>query len=442
MRGFFSVWALLAALAAAAEFDFGAYVSRNWAVWKTHPPVMKVNEKEKPATRAKKLAIHRGYVKKYAPHWLKEYAAIDAAFGLAPGTAEQLLFYGYTLPEKGHECTSWVVMPNLTGGKWMMVHKNRDSSATGIALNRLAVPGKHAWTGLGTFGYINPTMGVNECGLAVLMNSGDNNGERNLAGLGTPEIARVLLEECADAAAAAKLLQKMIADGAYSHWDSGSIWFIGDGKQAFVAENSAKHFAIHEVPGGFAIRANAWHYPEMVPYSQNTHKGLMSNHHREFAVRKLLLKKGQVVTQPLVAQASRLREIWEKIYPLCGKRTCAAATFAIHCRHPRELTTAWMAFGPPAHTVFLPVPLTVTEFPLPLMDGTFATGAFRRKAADMMADDAPFVALDAKLRANHEAALLEAEALLDAGKRAEALAVLDAAFRKNWRLVEASSALK
>ena len=83
--------------------------------------------------------------------------------------------------------------------------------------------------------------------------------------------------------------------------------------------------AFSDVGAGFAVRANAWHYPEMVIYSQYTQRALVAHHRREFAVRKRLFGEGtlydRIVTQEDIAAASRISVFPESrsCYPLCGK---------------------------------------------------------------------------------------------------------------------------
>ena len=103
-------------------------------------------------------------LKKFAPYILNEYNAIDRAFNLKSGTFCDIAVFGLkkqpgTAP---HECTSWIVMPDLTGGKSLIVHKNRDSSSKKLIAQQRAVKGKHSWIGMGNFGGLGTNMGIND----------------------------------------------------------------------------------------------------------------------------------------------------------------------------------------------------------------------------------------------------------------------------------------
>ncbi len=422
--------------------DIEAYISQNW---RALPQVAEDGQKAAQLTdeQRERLAVHHRYVEKYAPHWLEEYAAMDKVFGWPSGTAEWLQFIGESLSAPPpHECTSWIVMPSLTATGDLIVHKNRDATTKSLGLNKRAVKGKHAWIGLGNLGILSPCMGINECALAVEMNSGSTTDAFRAAGLMTPELCRILLEECDDSASAVERLRALVADGAYTHGKRGSIWLIADARRAFIVEHDAAHFAAHEVKDGLAVRANTWHYPEVLPFVKDSPEHMSKNYMREFAVRQTLREGGGKVTQPLVAAASRYRGTGEGTMPVCLRGTCSAVTFTLHRDHPRELSTAWFAFGPPAHTVFLPVPLTIRALPPELLDGRFMDGAFRRRAADMQSDDSPYLLLDEQIRKRYEAALARAEELMAAGQAEEAQAELEAAFRDNWKTVQDATALK
>ena len=421
--------------------DIEDYVSRNW---RALPEAAAIGRKATCLTEEQRarLEIHHRYVEKYAPHWLAEYAAMEKVFGWPEGTAEWLQFVGDSLSAPPpHECTSWIVMPSLSENGGLILHKNRDAKTKSLGLNRMSIKGKHAWLGLGNLGILTPCMGVNECALAIVMNSGSNSDAYNASGLTTPELCRILLEECGSAETAVEMLRRLVADGAYTHGKRGSIWLIADARLAFIVEHDAAHFAAHEVKDGLAVRANTWHYPEAVPYVQDSPKLLTNNYKREFTVRQTLLNGGKI-TLTQVAAASRWRETGEGIMPVCLRGTCSAVTFTLHPTFPRDLSTAWFAFGPPAHTVFLPVPITLRNVPPELMDGTFMDGAFRRQQQDLKADDAPYVALDSQLRTRHMEALARAEALLADGRQEEAQAELEAAFRENWKTVQNAPVLK
>ena len=347
--------------------------------------------------------------------------------------------------EDYHECTSWIVMPDLTGGKCVMVHKNRDAKSQELQLYKRSEPGKNAWISISSRGSECPYAGLNEKGLAVAMNSGDpTNFYNEKPGFSTPEICRSALENCSTAEDAVKHIQKLIESGNYQHWKSGSMWFIGDRRKAYIIEHDAKHFAAHEVKANFAIRANAWHYPEMMLYSKRTPKNLTDHHRREFAVRQSLFADGTKYNEPIshekIAIASRINVFPEdpKCYPLCGKNTNSGTTLMIDCEYPEALSTMFAAFGPPRHTVYLPVPFLTDQFPEELTSGKFSDAIFARwKAQRELLPQDKLIEFERTLNQRHDAAVEKARAVLQkGGTKAEAGKILSEAFRQNWEAVK------
>lgn len=427
----------------AAGGNIESYAKKYWSVWHKNKPVARKSVKERAAAD---MEYFVQCVKNFAPHWLDEFAAIDRAFGWEKGTYQEIALRGidYKTTPPPHECTSWVVMPEFTGGK-VMLHKNRDAKSRYLMAVRREVPGKYAWTGIADFGSSGVNSGMNCHGLAVVMNNGDKTWENRSSGFGTTQIARILLENCRNADEAVALLQKIIAEGAYTHGKSGSIWFIADAQTAYVAENTAKRIAVQKITSGFCVRANMWHLPELLPYSCQTPKGNAGNSYREYAVRKTLFQdvfqKGRVITQTDVARAARIYEIPEakNVYPLCGKMTIAASTFVIDNEFPADLSYASYTFGPPAYTYFVPVPLTLKTLPEELLNGTYFGKAFKLFDAKAERNYDALQKMEAQIEVIRADAENRARTVLRRGgqdAKAQAAAILETAFRKIWELVK------
>ena len=341
-----------------------------------------------------------------------------------------------------HECTSWIVMPNLTCGKYMIVHKNRDTKSKKIQLHKARPEGKNAWISLSDRGGGNAFAGLNAKGLAIAMNSGDKTDfySKNKEGSFTPEICKYTLENCATAEQAVAFIRDHVKRGDYRHAKSGSIWSIADSKKAFIVEHDAKHFAAHEVRENFAIRANAWHYPEMLIYSRRDPKSLVAHHRRECAVRSFLFADGtkynEPVTQEKIAAASRINSFPEdpQCYPLCGGMTNSGSTLMIDCEFPEALSALVAACGPPRHTAYLPIPFLLDEFPQELAEGTFCDAVFARaKAKRELLPQEKLAEFERTLRKRHEEAVEKGRKILKAGgSAAEVKKLLAEAFRQNW----------
>ena len=339
-----------------------------------------------------------------------------------------------------HECTSWIVLPGLTEGKNIMLHKNRDADAVKLKFYREALPGKIGWMALGNAERVTANMGINDKGVAVVMNSGDpSDGTSETSGFFTPEIAKIALEESATAAQAVEKIREFVESKRYRHGKKGSIWFAADAREAWIVENDAVRFAAHKVEGSFDIRANTWHFAEMVPFSQLTPERQTNYYRREFAVRNLLFAGGTKyagpVTVEMIADASRIHVIPEDpaCYPLCGKRTNSAATIVTDCEFPESLSSMYVAFGPPRYTLYLPLPCLLKEIPEALTSGRFSDAVFARRDTGAELPEAERNALEREMNQRHRDAVEKARAILRAGGgREKAADLLSGAFRENW----------
>ena len=340
-----------------------------------------------------------------------------------------------------HECTSWVVLPGLTEGRSVMLHKNRDSNVVKLKFYRRSPRGKNSWMALGDAGRVTANMGLNDKGVAIVMNCGDPaDGPSAGPGASTPVIAKTALEECSTAAEAVKKIAEFVETKRYHHGKRGSIWFVADAREAWIAENDGLRFAAHKVEGDFDVRANAWHFPEMIPFSQQTPEGLVNYSRREFAVRDHLFARGtkyaRPVTVELISAASRIPVLPEApaSYPLCGSRTNSAATIAVDCEFPGSLSTMYIAFGPPRYTLYLPVPFLLKTIPEALTGGRFSDAVFERKAAGAELPEKQRDALEKKMNSRHHAAVEKARKLLrKGGDQEKVAALLSEAFRENWK---------
>ena len=387
-------------------------------------------------------------LKKFAPHHLVEYEELEKTYGLPPGSWSKKFYYNYLIhcfgenverPE--HECTSWNVVKELTETHQNFHHKNRDSNSKNIVLLHRAVPGKYAFTAIADRAVFYANCGMNEMGLAVSMNSGDETAEYNLSGFSTPLMARILLEECATGEEAIAKLKELLESGAYFHGKKGSIWHITDPDNAYVAEHNAKHIAVHKVTHGIGIRANTWEYPEMIPYSDNTLENRLNSITRAQSVRRIVMDEGwqchrKVRLQDMFAGA-RCRTFCDTGRAPCAKNTNSATTITLDKEFPRFLSTAWFAPGPPRHTVFIPVPMAVEKLPDELLDGSFCDGIFAR--AEKTGLDVPLfgvLALEEELISTQLTVTEKARLLLREGKEKEAEELLKETFRKNWEKIK------
>ncbi len=450
-----AVMILTAVSAFSRDIDVANYVQKYWYIWHNRNVETADGDKRWPLTpesKAERLRHFKAMMQKFAPHIVEESFIIDRALGWKEGTYLEVMRFGARnvapkkdVPSPEHECTTWVTMDNLTGGKSILIHKNRDSRGRPLTLQRRAVPGKHAWIGNGPQYGFQPTQGINDRGVAVMMNAGDAlpEAENSQYGFGVLIICRILLEECATAEEAVKLLEKIIYSDAHTHVECGSIWFIGDHKNVYIVEHSNRKFVAKAVNSGFIARANAFHYPEMQIYSLRSHKSLIQHSHREYAIRDFLVNKqwrqNGVITPLDNAAASRIDKLPDgaKGAPPCGKSTISATTFAIDKEYPEYLSTAYMVFSWPKSSVYLPVSVTLSKVPEELCNGSLSNASFELmdKKQPLLPDD-ELNTLEKKIYERHAAAVDECRKILRTSTvhttQNDVSAILEKAFKENF----------
>ena len=445
-------------ITAARDIDLEKYVRKYWTKFAGKKVELSPDKRwpMTPELLQERFRHFKAMVQRFAPHILEECKNIDRIFGWEEDTYLKAMRFGVKVlendankPNPAHECTSWVMMDNLTGGKSILMHKNRDSRGRPLTLLRRAVPGKHAWIGNGGHSSFFPSAGINDRGVVVMMNSGDAQpeAENSQYGMATGFICRILLEECATAEEVVELLEKIVNDNAYTHVECGSIWFIGDYKNVYIVEHSARKFVAKAVNSGFIARANAFHYPEMQIYSLRSHKSLIQHSHREYAIRDFLVnkqwRKNGVITPLDNAAASRIDKTLEgvKCYPPCGRSTISGSTFSIDKEYPEYLSTAYMTFSWPKSSVYLPVPLTVRDIPEAILDGSYSMRSFELmdKKAPIM-DAEKLAVLEKRLYDRHAAAVEKARVLLRTSTKhtvqTDVAKILNDAFAENFKDIQ------
>ena len=335
-----------------------------------------------------------------------------------------------------HECTSWMLFPELTGGP-MILHKNRDSGKKDIRLIKSDGDAKIKWLGLGDE---NPCMGFNEKGVACVMNSGETTPEFAPAEEGrltTPEILVQILGNTKNAKEALKMLTGFIENGQYTHKERGSIFFIMDTKGGYIAELTAKRVMPVVVTGNMTIRANIWHNPGMAQFSRSGIKSTMNSQSREFQAAKGLneaLEKKGVIELEDIWRTSRMRGTMESVmteHGLCNKTTNSAATIAIDKDFPNMLSTMYVAIGPVGHTMYIPAPICLKEIPQDIADRSWSKAAFARRDANGLSFDSDvWLPHEKAAMAIYRPALAKAKEAMQNRRRKDAQDILNDAFEK------------
>ena len=412
--------------------EFGDYCRRYWQPRLEKRPLI-WNDESKKVTE-KYLEI----VQRYAPNWLEEFDVCDKSMGLESGIFAYCELGKETCkPKPPHECTSWLVNPQISTSGRRILHKVRDASCHEISIKRLRTECSsktHRWLGLGDIGRMSPCMGMNECGLAIIMNSGELTTENNYPGLATPNMARCMLERCSCIDEALELYKDIIGNGCYSHGDRGSIFMMVDTRRGLIAENTACYCATSFVEDKFLIRANAWRLPTMECHSKITYREVVGNAQRECQVREgirnALKEKGTVSLEDVWAIArSREGTVDRMNRAVCTDFSNSSASFEIDSEYP-FLSTAYLAIGPQDQTYFMPMPICASQYPVQMVDGSWSDEAFKsQKEFGINSDLTKFTELEARMMAVYRPAQEKARALA-ATSPDGAQAILQAAFEE------------
>lgn len=390
--------------------------------------------------------------KKYAPYLLEEYNSYDKVLNWQQGTYLKRTFWpldGEAMAkQKGHECTSWAVLPDLAAENQLLLHKTRDTSIRKSVIVHRPATDRYGYIGLHDIGWADVTMGINSVGVAITMNSGDLSDGVSDFGMDTTLMGRIILEQCKTADEAVSMLKDMFKNNAYKHGHYGSIFMIADKDCVYVIENDGKRYHSQKYTKGFTVRANAWNFPEMLPFSQKSYRYALDSRRREFAVTEAVFERGKnhncPVTVEQMFKAARVTKVEGDNDPKangpCAARTVSAATFSIDREFPADLTTVYAALGNPEYTFFIPVPQTVNELPASLLNQKFSAEVYKNFAAKQKpVSDAKRAEIEKRMYEIHRAAREKARKLLrdnfSEANRLEARRIMNEAFTQNWNII-------
>ena len=342
-------------------------------------------------------------------------------------------------PELEHECTSWMVFNDYTGNNTNILHKNRDSVSKKIVVRTSAAGAKRKWIALGSE---DTNSGINSSGLAGAMNSGevsiDHTTDRNKKG--TPAMLRVILDNCDTAAQAVAMLEKLVKDGDYYHKNKGSIFFFLDTREGYICEFTSKVFSSQLYKNGYAFRANIWQNHGMSQRSTNSLARHLDSSVRAYiaysGLNKILEKNGKITVFDMfeLSRHCKMPENSPLKRSVCFKNTNSTSSLEVDRQYPDVLSTGYFTIGHPRHTVYIPVPITAEKFLPGMTDNTWAQNAFNRLAKLGTYSEVPaeWLEFEKSSMAKYLEAKAQARKLLDDGKRAEAIKLLNETAYKIW----------
>ena len=340
-------------------------------------------------------------------------------------------------------CTSWMIHPSVSASGRMIVHKCRDNRVGPRDADSLYTRNGVKWMRLGA--HKEPLFAVNERGIATVMNDGDPmtlvhpNTDKSLkdARMWTScgSLARQVMAECVSADRAVELALHYSRN--YIKSAHGNSIFVADPKRAFMLDVGPGYADFKELTGGICIITNCMHFPGVESYSTRGVGSLRSDRAREANVRASLKKHqigGKYTVKGVVATSRRLcGPKYAQKFP-CRKNSISAVCFEIDPEFPAQLTTAYVALGPQQHTVYLPTPMALVQFPEFIRNGGWSDMAYKLREREGYDHRylGRFVELEDRLFAEYDKVREEARALLKEGKKAEAEKLLNDCYSRQY----------
>ena len=345
-------------------------------------------------------------------------------------------------------CTTWVIHASASKTGRIMVNKCRDNTPGRVNADIVETARGRRFLRLGEYP-IWAGFGMNDKGVVVTCNDGDALTVAHRRGehvqINSPAILRQVLAECDNAWDGAVLYRdhcRAFRRPSGGKRNNGSTLLVADPKRAFLIDVVGPGYcAIKEIYGGIAIISNCMHLPGAEKYSRQRWPSFRYDRRREANVRREL-KKGKVNGKYTIADTMRVSRLkWEKIpekhFPF-RKDSLGGTTFEIDTEFPGYLSTAYIALGPQQHTVYLPTPMALTQFPETIRDGSFGelACALRKAAGDDHAGLKKIVGFEKRIFAEYEQTREQARKLLREKRTGEAVQLLNACYLRQFRTAE------
>jgi len=354
-------------------------------------------------------------------------------------------------------CTSWVLRPEVTASGMMLIQKVLDNPYSPLDADMRVAPNGWRWLRIGRYG--GPSVAMNEKGVAITTNTGDHwdsagrkrDDERlwfNSFGLEWQ-----VVKNCATAAEGVEALKRLARNGLFNYnyglSNMGTIVLIADAKRAFAVELGTGYCEAAELTCGIHVAANAWRLPGGESISVSKLNDTIYNRTRDVCARKALQDtrvNGKYTVRGCFEASRKVRgKKYGERYPFVpGNRKARNMSLLSGCceidpEFPAYLSCAYTSLGPERHTVFLPIPMAVRQLPDKMRDGSWAQMAFdHQEAFGPEHDDmVKFTKLEDKLLKEFDAARDRARQLLRAGRKDEAVKLLNDTFERQFAEADA-----
>ena len=281
-------------------------------------------------------------------------------------------------------CTSFAVHPTVSETGRMLLQKCRDSSLGRPDAAMMTTASGRRWMRIGSNG--GAMFAMNDRGVAITVNTGNK-----LAGPTIPRQASThsvslfarVMEECSTAKDGIPLIERHFRNPA-------GIYMIADAKRAFLVESGAGYGEHTEISGGILVVANEMHLPGVEEYNTSTERGGARQRAREANTRAALKrgrnKAGKYTRRGMFAASRipcgttvRTQNVFRRMSK-SGVGSVSAVCFEPDPEFPEYLSTAYIALGPQRHTVYLPCPMALEQFPAKMRDGRWSAAAVSLRA--------------------------------------------------------------
>ena len=336
-------------------------------------------------------------------------------------------------------CTSWVITPGSSASGRMMLQKCRDSRRSVLEAEMMTPKRGFRVMRIGTRGIT--MFGLNEKGVAYTSNNGDTLIKRKGAAKPEDFKAGKMLSGSANAEQLAARAAKFYRENRGRN--PGGIYYIADPAQAFMMDVGDGYVECRKFTSGVSVIANSMHLPGNEEFSTQALRRIRVQRAREANTRAALAARrvGGKYTLRGTLDTSRLSadtSVMEKILPF-RTGSVGGVCFELDPEFPEMLSCAYIALGPQRHTVYLPTPMALAQFPDKIRNGEWGERAFRLQGVFGFGD---YKELDDITRledgfiAEFDAAREEARKLLRGGRRDEAAKLLNACYMRHYQAAD------
>ena len=333
-------------------------------------------------------------------------------------------------------CTTFAVHPEVSETGNMMLHKCRDREKVGrLFANIRSGENGVRWMQIGYNGWA--TFAMSTRGVAMTSNTGD---KLDIRGVSVPKRKNSWsFDQIMEGAPTAEAGIPMIKTRSRN---PGGIYMIADAKRAFLVEIGIGYGEQMEIPGGLTVVANEMHLPGIEYRSVASAERIVMQRAREAntraALRKTRNRDGKYTRRGMFAASRIICGSKPKTQNVFRKSSLTAVCFEIDGEFPEYLSTAYIALGPQRHTVYLPCPMALEQFPEPFRDGSWAKRAmeFRKEVGDKNPTLPRIIALEDEFLKEYDRTRDEARKLLRAGRTAEAKKLLNDLFVRQFEAAD------